>query len=87
MCNASDQPRLVVVSSTERSPGMPEAGRWEQVAGGRGRCVRAGDGEEGEGSPEGKREQLGRGRKSISEEKGMACGYVRPTGTAVSRRR
>ena len=50
-------------------------------------CVRAGDWEEGEGSPEGKREQLGRGGKSISEEKGMACGYVRPTGTAVSRRR
>ena len=50
-------------------------------------CVRAGDWEEGEGSPEGKRELLGRGGKIISEEKGLACGYVRPTGTAVSRRR
>ena len=32
-------------------------------------CVCAGDGEEGEGSPEGKREQLGRGGKSTSGEK------------------
>ena len=31
-------PRLAVASSTERTPGMPEAGRWEQMAVGGG-CV------------------------------------------------
>lgn len=65
---------------------MPEAGRWEQVA--VASVCAGGEGEEGEGSPEGEREQLGRGGKSTSEEKGLAsCGYVRPTGTALSRRR
>ena len=47
---------------------MPEAGRWEQMAVGGG-CVCAGDGEEGEGSSEGNREQLGKAGKSTSEEK------------------